>query len=107
MNMRKVHEIFDKNTLKVSYSCTSNISSITSSDNKRLLRPRTTECGCNRRTRENFLLQNQCLTPNLISRADVENNANKGTKIYFDLAETSFKAQFGNHNKYFNHEQYK
>ena len=40
-------------------------------------------------------------------RADVENNANKGTKLYFGLAETSFKARFANHNKDLNHEQYK
>ena len=31
----------------------------------------------------------------------------KLTKIYFGLAETFFKARFGNHNKDFNHEQYK
>ena len=29
------------------------------------------------------------------------------TKIYFGLAETSFKAWIANHNKDFNHEQYK
>ena len=44
--------------------------------------------------------------PNLIYLADVENNANKGTKIYFGLSETSFKEQFRNYNKYFNHKQY-
>ena len=87
----RLHKIFNKNTVKVSYSCMSNLSSIISSHNKRLLRPRITEYDCNCRTRENCPLQNQCLTPNLIYRADVENNANKGTKIYFGLAETSFK----------------
>ena len=85
----------------------SNMSSIISSHNKRLLRPRNTEYGYNWRSRENCPLQNQCLTPNLIYRADVENNANKDTKIYFGLAETSFKPRFANHNKDFNHEQYK
>ena len=75
------------------------MSSIISSHNKRLLRPKTTEYGCNCRTRETCPLQNQCLTPNLIYRADVENNANRGTKIYFGLAEKSFKAWFANHNK--------
>ena len=44
---------------------------------------------------------------NLIYPADVENNANKVTKIYFGLAETSFKAQFANHIKDFNYGQYK
>ena len=85
----------------------SNMSSIFSSHSKWLLRPRNTEYGCICRTRENCPLQNQCLTPSLIYRADVRNNANKGTKTYFGLAETFFKAQFANHNKDFNHEQYK
>ena len=40
-------------------------------------------------------------------RADVENNASKSIKIYFGLAETSFKTQSANHNKDFNNEQYK
>ena len=73
------------------------MSSIISSHTKRLLRPRTTEYGCNSRTRENCPLQNQCLTPNRLYRADVENNAVKENKMYFDLAETSFKARFANH----------
>ena len=85
----------------------SKMSSIISSHNKKLLRPRTTEYGSNCPTRENCPLQNQCLTPSLIYRVDIENNANKGTKIYFGLAETSFKARFPNHNKDFNYEQYK
>ena len=51
--------------------------------------------------------QNQCLTSNLKYRADVENNANKGTKIYFNLAETSFKEWLRNYNKDFNSEQYR
>ena len=84
----------------------SNMSSIISSHNKRLLRPRTTEYSCNCRTKENCSLQNQFPTPNL-HRADVERNANKGSKIYFGLAGTSFKARFANYNKVFNHEQYK
>ena len=64
-----------------------------SSHNKRLLRRRTTEYGCNCRTRENCPFQNQCLMPNLVYPADAENNSNKSTKIYFGLAETSFKAR--------------
>ena len=38
----RLHKIFNKNTVKVSYSCMSNLSSIISSHNKRLLRPRIT-----------------------------------------------------------------
>ena len=79
----------------------SNMSSIILSHSKRLLRPRATEYGCSCRMKANCPLRNQCLTPNLIYRADVENNANKGTKIYFGLSETSFKVRFTNHSKGF------
>ena len=69
----------------------SNISSTILSHNKRLLRPRTTKSGCNCLTRENFLLQHQCLTPNLIYQAHVENNTNENIKIYFGLTKALFK----------------
>ena len=78
-------------------------SSIISLYKKRLLKPRTTEYGLNCRTTLTCQLENQCLTPNLIP-ADIGNNANEGTKIYFGLAKTSFKARFANHNKDFNYE---
>ena len=78
--------------------------SIVLSHSKRLLRPITTEHDCKCQTRENYPLQNQCLTPNLMYQDDVENNSNKGTKICFGLVETSFKEQFQNNNKDFNHE---
>ena len=55
--------------------------------------------------RENCPLQNQCYTPSIIYQADVENNANKGTKIYSGLPETSFKQRFRNHNKDFTHKE--
>ena len=43
----RLYKIFNMSTVKVSYSCMSKISSIISSHSKRLLRPRTTEYGCN------------------------------------------------------------
>ena len=51
-------------------------------------------------------LQNQCQTPNLIYRADVENEVNDEKKIYFGLAARTFKGRFGNHKKDFNHKQH-
>ena len=54
---------------------------------------------------ENCTLKNRCLTSNLIYEADVENNANKGTKIYFSLTITFFKMQLQNHKKDFNRKQ--
>ena len=62
----RLHKIFNKNVVKVSYSCMSNMSSIISLHNKRLLKPTTTKYGCNCQTRVNCPLQNQCFTPSLI-----------------------------------------
>ena len=84
----------------------SNILSIITGDNKSLLQPKIAKYGCNCKVKNTCLLQNQCQTPNLIYRADVENEVNDGKKIYFGLAATTFKEQFGNHKKDFNHKQH-
>ena len=84
----------------------SNISSIISGHNKNLLNPNVTHYGCNCRIREDFHLQNQSLTPNIIYIADVHCQANKDNKFYFGVAQTPFKEKFRNHNSDFNREQY-
>ena len=84
----------------------SNISSITSGHNKNLLNPNVPQYGCNCRIREDCSLQNQCLTPNIIYRADFHCQANKDHNFYFGVAQTPFKERFRNHNRDFNYEQY-
>ena len=66
----------------------SNISSIISGHNKNLLNPTVTQYGCNCRIREDCPFQNQCLTPNIIYRADVYCEAKKDYKFYFGVAQT-------------------
>ena len=104
--LNELHQIFNKNTVKISYSCMSNISSIMSGHNKNLLNPTAIQYGCNYRIREDCPFQNQCLTPNVIYRADVHCKANKDHKFYFRVAKTPFKERFQNHNRDFNHKQY-
>ena len=41
--------------------------------------------------KESYPLQNQCLTPKIIYRADNENDINSGTKFYFGLTKTPLK----------------
>ena len=49
----KLHKIFSKNTVKVSYSCMSNMASILSSHNLNVINPfKTQTYGCNCRTKE-------------------------------------------------------
>ena len=102
----KLHKIFSKNNVKISYSCMSNISSTIAGHNKSLLQPKITEYVCNCRVKNTCAFQNQCQTPNLIYRADVENEVSDEKKIYFGLPATTFKERFENHNKDFNHKQH-
>ena len=102
----KLHKIFNKNNVKISYSCMNYISWIVSGHNKNLLNPNVNQYGCNCWIREDYLLQNQWLTPNIIYRDDVHCEANKDHKFYFGVAQTPFKERFRNHNRDFNHEQY-
>ena len=48
------HKIFNKNTIKISYSCVRNITSITASHNKFILRRKAREYGCNCRDKESL-----------------------------------------------------
>ena len=60
------HKIFNKNTVKISYSCMRNMNSIISAHNRSILNPPKTSYGCNCRDDTNCPLQNQCLTPNIV-----------------------------------------
>ena len=58
-------KIFNKNTIKISYSCTRNMKSIISSHNKQILILKNKQVGCNGRVKNSCQLDNKCLTPNI------------------------------------------
>ena len=99
------HKIFNKNTIKISYSCMRNISLITAS-HKSILRPKATEYGCNCRHKKSCPLQNQCLTPKVIYEATVINNSGDEKRVYFGASYTTFKERYCNHVRDFSHECY-
>ncbi|XP_065070331.1 uncharacterized protein LOC135695263 [Rhopilema esculentum] len=104
----KLAKIFNKNTIKVSYSCMKNIGSIISSHNKSVLNPKSKEeYGCNCKNKDDCPLGNECLTPNLIYEATVSNDKDDEKKKYIGLTEGTFKLRYANHNKDFKHERYK
>ena len=100
-------KIFNKNTVKISYSCTRNVKSIISSHNKQILRPKPQPKGCNCRDKKNCPLENKCLTPKIVYQADVTNDTDDTYKYYRGLAETPFKDRYRNHVSSFNNEQHK
>ena len=100
------HKILKKNTIKISYCCLRNISSIIALHNKSVLRPKAKEYGCNCRNKESCPLQIQCLTPKVIFEGAVVNNSDDEKRVYFGASNASFKERYRNHIQDFNHERY-
>ena len=69
----------------------SNISSIIEGHNKFLIQPKITEYGGSCTIKNIYPLQDHCQIPNLIYRADVENEVKDETKLHFGLVATAFK----------------
>ena len=93
----QMHKIFNKNTVKDSYSCMSNISSILSTHNKNILNPKQTSFGCNCRNKDNCPLHGECLTPTIIYHADI--TTDNDHKFYYGILETTFKHRHNNHTR--------
>ena len=55
-----MYTIFNKNKIKISYSCFPNMEPIISSHNKHILNSNSTEYRCNCNNREEFPLENKC-----------------------------------------------
>ena len=94
-----LNKIFNKHTLKLSYSCMPNVKSIISSHNKKVLSTNNTEQvqtdkECNCRKKNECPLEGKCLQTNVIYQATVTTETTKET--YIGLA-TNFKERYRNH----------
>ena len=104
----RLHKLFNRNTIKLSYSCLPNMENIISAHNKKLLNctantnePQITTPGCNCRKKAACPLSGKCLSKGIIYEATVANN--NETKKYFGLCATDFKSRFNNHVQSFKH----
>ena len=64
----KVYKIFNRNNVKISYSCMSNILSIIAGHNKLLVDPKITKYVCTCWVENTYPLHNQCQSPNFIDQ---------------------------------------
>ena len=101
----KLNKIFNKNTLKVSYSCMRSMSSILTSHNKKILAENEKQYECNCRNKDECPLENKCLTPRVIYEADVI-TLNTSRKFYIGLSDTPFKERYNNHKRDFRNKCY-
>ena len=63
--------------------------------------------GCNCRSKESCPLQNKCLTPKIVYRADVKNPGVTETRFYLGATETLLNERFDNHTRDFKHPKYR
>ena len=103
----KLRKIFNRNTLKLSYSCMPNVTQIISGHNKTILRKAaqtpqdqaTKTCNC--RKKDECPLKGTCLSEGVIYQATVT-SLNNRTETYVGLTATNFKARWRNHQTSFN-----
>ena len=101
----KFYKIFNKKTVKLSYSSTKNMASLLATHNRSILNPNDQVYGCNCRVRNDCPLQRKCLTPRIVYQATVTSNNNDAERIYYDLCETTFKERYRNHTSSSRHEK--
>ena len=93
-----LHKVFNRNTIKISYACMSNIKQTIDGHNKSILmkfnKPKTDEC--NSRKRKECPLLGQSLTKSIIYQATVTTNDNKPDQTYVGLTSNTFKTRFNN-----------
>ena len=106
----KLHKLFNRKSIKVSYSCTPSIGSIINQHNKGILRthrdvkslPPPKHCNC--RVKANCPMNGKCCESSVIYKATL--NTGEDEKVYYGSCATTFKARFNNHTHSFR-EQHK
>ena len=102
----KLDKIINRNTVKISYSCTANMENIISSHNKKILtrvneekkdnNTITTNKTCNCRNPTDCPLEGKCLTNSVVYKATIRTK-NGEEKSYIGSTEKTFKVRFYAH----------
>ncbi|XP_048586684.1 uncharacterized protein LOC125568422 [Nematostella vectensis] len=115
----KLRKIFNRNTIKISYSCMSNTKQIIDSHNKRIIASSiTTEDAptslatandktCNCRQKNACPLDGNCLQSSVIYQATVTRKDNNTSETYVGLTENEFKTRYRNHTASFRHAKHR
>ena len=107
----RLRKIFNRNTIKLSYSCTPNVKQIIDGHNKDILKkadqPQQTQTKkmCNCRNKAECPLRGECLIKEIVYQAEVTTSSN--TETYVGLTATEFKTRWRNHQQSFTHEKKK
>ena len=108
---KKLHKLFNRTNLKISYSCMPSMNSYTYVRNHNVLNNKPNELeinDCNCHTKDNCPLPNSCQAKCIIYQGNINYDiARYKQKCYLGSCETTSKDRFGNHKKSFNHAKHK
>ena len=102
-----LHKIFNRHTLKVSYSCLPNVASTICSVNRKLRKDHPVENACNCRVKSECPLNGKCQTDCVVYRAAVTDPRSGNEMDYLGLTALPFKLRYANHLTSMRHERYK
>ena len=105
----RYNKIFNKNNIKVSYSCTDNLQTIIKKHNRKILgtsKTPYTENNCNCRKKNDCPLKNNCLTQSIVYNANVTTESDTTGKNYIGLTEGTFKQRYTQHKLSFRNRNY-
>ena len=104
------HSLFNRNTVKLSYSCTMNMNSIIKAHNMKVLKKNETnhtkpDKSCNCRDKLTCPVDNKCLTSNVVYKATV--NYEDTEQSYIGMTECSFKTRYTQHKSSIKHSKHR
>ena len=100
----KYHKLFNRNTVKISYSCSPSIGAIISTHNKTILnsarnQPEPPRCNC--RNDCPMDRTGDCRSSNVVYKATVTTDDETTAKEYIGISATEFKLRYANHKQSF------
>ena len=95
----KYHQIFNLNTLKLSYCCTTNVGNIMKQHNTKVLNKTNDNINhkCNCKSKPNCTLNGECLTQCLVYKTTSTTSRNSFN--YYGTSEGEFKSRYNNRTK--------
>ena len=103
----RYYSIFNKNSLKLSYSCSTNIENLIKGHNSKILNASKTQKQklCNCRNKDQCPLNRDCLAKCIVYKAEVIHD--NTTETYYGQCEGEFKTRYNNHTKSFHHQKHR
>ena len=101
-----LHKISNKNMLKVSYSCSQNMTQIINSHNKKVKQTKKEESlSCNCRQKNDCPMDGKCRTMNTVYKC-IASVPTKPDKSYIGLSEDEWQKHYYDHRKLFRNQRY-